>query len=77
MALEIDEEVACAEDTTQAIGERARIIAANQRARDGTARATGEAYEAGAETIEVIEASAALALRGENRSGRGIRLYPL
>ena len=53
-----------AENSAQAIGERARIVAANQRARDGAARATGEAYEAGAEAIEIIEADAAFALGG-------------
>src|SRR5579872_6299148 len=76
MALEIDEEILRAKDCAQTIGEGARIIAANQRARDGTARATDEADEAGAETIEVIEGDAALALGGIDGRVRAIRQHP-
>src|SRR5580704_8740730 len=68
VALQIDEEIPGAEDAAQVIGERARILAANQRARDGAACAAREAYEAGAEAIEVVEGDAALALGGINRS---------
>ena len=62
MTLEIDEEIAGAEDSAQAIGERARILATNQRARNRTARTARETNQACAEAIEIVEADAALAL---------------
>ena len=64
MAPEIDVEIAAAEDRAEPIGERTRIVAANQRARNRTERAAGEADQAGAEAFEIIERDAALALGG-------------
>src|SRR5260370_3639586 len=64
MALQIEIEVAAAEDGVQTIAKGARILASHEHTRERTQRAAAEAYHSLTETFEVIEGYAALALGG-------------
>src|SRR5260370_27881694 len=60
MALQIEIEVAAAEDGVQTIAKGARILASHEHTRERTQRAAAEAYHSRTETFEVIERPAAL-----------------